>query len=200
VNHGKKQNRNRLGAYHASQMVLLDFVPLKTRRPPIRFLGKRYGRIRIKIRPCQQSGISSCRESTEKTPAAHPFLAISTELRNCETLPPGHLRRYRHHVDPEVPNLHELDLDRVIVSGTPGAPGAGADPGNPVLSMVRVINIDSLAFSTTLAEQRGYLSISERDRSSIFDEPSRLRSTVPASPRSCCTPHRKRSSQHGTAC
>ncbi len=74
----------------------------------------------------------------------------------------------------EVPNLHELDLDRVIAFGHTWSPTLELAPEVPYFHG-HAINID-MAFSTTLAEQRGYLSASERDR--IFWLMSRLGLTL----------------------
>ena len=70
----------------------------------------------------------------------------------------------------EVPNLQELDLDRVIAFGHTWSPTLELAPEVPFFHG-HAINID-MALSTTLAEQRGYISVSERDR--VFWLMSRL--------------------------
>jgi 3-dehydroquinate synthase len=70
----------------------------------------------------------------------------------------------------EVPNLHEDDLDRVIAFGHTWSPLLELTPEVPFFHG-HAISID-MAFSTTIAEQRGYISASERDR--IFWLMSRL--------------------------
>jgi 3-dehydroquinate synthetase len=62
----------------------------------------------------------------------------------------------------EVPNLHEIELDRVIAYGHTWSPVLELAPEIPFFHG-HAINID-MAFSTTIAEQRGYLSASDRDR------------------------------------
>ena len=62
----------------------------------------------------------------------------------------------------EAPNLHEIDLDRVIAFGHTWSPTLELTPPDPFFHG-HAINID-MALSTTLAEQRGHLSVDERDR------------------------------------
>jgi 3-dehydroquinate synthetase len=70
----------------------------------------------------------------------------------------------------EVPNLHELDLDRVIAYGHTWSPTLELAP-EPHLFHGQAISVD-MAFSVTIAEQRGYISASERER--VFWVMSRL--------------------------
>ena len=65
-------------------------------------------------------------------------------------------------LDLEVPNLHELDLDRVIAYGHTWSPTLELVPEVPMLHG-HAVNID-MALSVTLAERRGYISADERDR------------------------------------
>ncbi len=62
----------------------------------------------------------------------------------------------------EVPNLRELDLDRVIAFGHTWSPTLELAPPMPFFHG-HAIAID-MALSTTLAERRGYISVSDRDR------------------------------------
>ena len=62
----------------------------------------------------------------------------------------------------EVPNLRELDLDRVIAFGHTWSPTLELTPPMPFFHG-HAIAID-MALSTTLAERRGYISVSDRDR------------------------------------
>jgi len=62
----------------------------------------------------------------------------------------------------EVPNLHELDLDRVIAYGHTWSPTLELTPEIPMFHGHSVA-ID-MAFSATIAQQRGYISVIERDR------------------------------------
>ena len=65
-------------------------------------------------------------------------------------------------LDLEAPNLHEIDLDRVIAFGHTWSPTLELTPPVPFFHG-HAINID-MALSTTLAEQRGHLSVDDRDR------------------------------------
>jgi 3-dehydroquinate synthetase len=62
----------------------------------------------------------------------------------------------------EVPNLHELDLDRVIAYGHTWSPTLELTPEIPMFHGHSVA-ID-MAFSATIAQLRGYISIADRDR------------------------------------
>src|SRR6195952_1332353 len=165
VNHGK--SKNRLGAYHASQMVLLDFSFLKTL--PTDQVRNGMAEL-IKISTVANSGIFELLEKYGEDLLHTRFghLDGSEELRDIAN------RVTYDAIDTmltlEVPNLHELDLDRVIAFGHTWSPVLELAPEIPFFHG-QAINID-MAFSTTLAELRGYISISERDR--IFYLMSRL--------------------------
>jgi len=62
----------------------------------------------------------------------------------------------------EVPNLHELDLDRVIAYGHTWSPTLELTP-EPPLFHGHAIAVD-MAFSATLAAELGHISPSDRDR------------------------------------
>jgi 3-dehydroquinate synthase len=62
----------------------------------------------------------------------------------------------------EVPNLHELDLDRVIAYGHTWSPTLELTPEIPMFHG-HGVNID-MAFSATIAQQCGYISVADRDR------------------------------------
>ncbi|KAA0022274.1 sedoheptulose 7-phosphate cyclase [Antrihabitans cavernicola] len=157
VNHGKAKNR--LGSFHASQQVLLDFSFLKTlpidqvrngmaELIKISVVGnnnifellEKYGEDLLLTRFGHLNGTPELREIADRI----TYDAIETML----TL--------------EVPNLHELDLDRVIAFGHTWSPVLELTPDIPYFHG-HAINVD-MAFSTTIAEQRGYISVSERDR------------------------------------
>jgi 3-dehydroquinate synthetase len=165
VNHGKYKNR--LGAFHASQKVILDFSFLQTLpidqvrngmaelikistvgNSDIFELLEKYGEDLLHTRFGHLNGTPELREIADRV----TYDAINTML----TL--------------EVPNLQELDLDRVIAFGHTWSPILELTPEIPFFHG-HAINID-MAFSTTLAEQRGYISVSDRDR--IFWLMSRL--------------------------
>ena len=165
VNHGKYKNR--LGAYHASQKVILDFSFLRTLPTDqvrngmaelikISTVGnssifeqlEKYGEDLLLTRFGHLDGTPELREIADRVTydAIHTMLALET------------------------PNLHELELDRVIAFGHTWSPILELAPDVPFFHG-HAINID-MALSTTLAEQRGYISVSERDR--IFWLMSRL--------------------------
>ena len=157
VNHGKLKNR--LGQYHASQTVLLDFSFLKTL--PIDQVRNGMAEI-IKIAVVSHSGIFELMEKYGEDLLATRFgyLDGTDELREI-----AHRITYDA-IDTmlrlEVPNLQELDLDRVIAYGHTWSPTLELSPDVPYFHG-HAINID-MAFSTTIAEARGYVSASERDR------------------------------------
>ena len=157
VNHGK--HKNRLGAYHASQKVLLDFSLLETlpedqvrngmaelikisvvANSEIFDLLEKYGEDLLRTRFGHLDGSDQLREVADTI----TYEAIKTML----TL--------------EVPNLHELDLDRVIAYGHTWSPTLELSPEVPYFHG-HAINVD-MAFSATIAEELGYISEIERDR------------------------------------
>jgi 3-dehydroquinate synthase len=157
VNYGK--HKNRLGAYHASQRVLLDFSFLKTLpedqvrngmaelikisvvgNAEIFDLLEQYGPDLLQTRFGHLDGTPELREVAHRL----TYQAIATML------------------ELEAPNLHEIDLDRVIAFGHTWSPTLELAPTTPFFHG-HAINID-MALSTTLAEQRGHLSVDDRDR------------------------------------
>ena len=157
VNHGK--HKNRLGAYHASQKVLLDFSLLETlpedqvrngmaelvkiavvANADIFDLLEKYGEDLLRTRFGHLDGNDQLREVSDTITRS----AIETMLRL------------------EVPNLHELDLDRVIAYGHTWSPTLELSPETPFFHG-HAISID-MAFSATIAQQRGFISEIERDR------------------------------------
>jgi 3-dehydroquinate synthetase len=165
VNHGK--SKNRLGAFHASQNVILDFSFLKTL--PLKEVRNGMAEL-IKISAVADVGIFELLEKYG------PDL-LATRFGHLDGTP--ELRDIAHRVTYdaihtmlrlEVPNLHEDDLDRVIAFGHTWSPLLELTPEIPFFHG-HAISID-MAFSTTIAEQRGYISASERDR--IFWLMSRL--------------------------
>lgn len=157
VNYGK--HKNRLGAYHASQKVLLDFSFLKTLpedqvrngmaelikisvvgNAEIFRLLEEHGPDLLQTRFGHLDGTAELREIGDRL----TYQAIATML------------------DLEAPNLHEIDLDRVIAFGHTWSPTLELTPPVPFFHG-QAINID-MALSTTLAEQRGELSVADRDR------------------------------------
>jgi 3-dehydroquinate synthetase len=157
VNHGKLKNR--LGAYHASQKVILDFSFLRTlpidqvrngmaEIIKIAVVGNRtifelletHGEQLLQTRFGHLDGSPELREVAGRV----TYDAIATMLRL------------------EVPNLHELELDRVIAYGHTWSPTLELVPTAPMFHG-HAVNID-MAFSATMAERRGYITVEDRNR------------------------------------
>lgn len=165
VNHGKAKNR--LGAFHASENVLLDFSFLKTL--PLKEVRNGMAEL-IKISAVANSGIFELLEKYGPDLLATCFghLDGTPELR--EIARQVTYEAIHTMLSLEVPNLHEVDLDRVIAFGHTWSPVLELAPEIPFFHG-HAISID-MAFSTTIAEQRGYIPVSDRDR--IFWLMSRL--------------------------
>ncbi len=157
VNHGKLKNR--LGAYHASQQVILDFSFLKTL--PIDQVRNGMAEL-IKIAVVANNGIFELLEKhgEELLDTRFGYLNGTPEIREI-----AHKLTYdaiNTMLGLEVPNLHELDLDRVIAYGHTWSPTLELTPEIPMFHG-HGVNID-MAFSATIAQQRGHISIGDRDR------------------------------------
>jgi 3-dehydroquinate synthase len=157
VNHGKLKNR--LGAYHASEKVILDFSFLRTL--PVDQVRNGMAEL-IKIAVVGNLGIFELLE-------AHGEALLHTRFGHLEG--PGALRDAARRITYdaidtmlrlEVPNLHELDLDRVIAYGHTWSPTLELAPEVPMFHG-HAVNID-MALSATIAERRGYISAQDRDR------------------------------------
>jgi demethyl-4-deoxygadusol synthase len=157
VNH--RHLKNRLGAYHASKQVILDFGFLRT----LPEAQVRNGMAElVKIATVANASVFELLER-------HGEELLETRFGN--TGGDEHLRAVAEEVnvdsirtmlDLEVPNLHELDLDRVIAFGHTWSPVLELAPEPPMLHG-HAVCVD-MAFSATLAERRGYVSEVERDR------------------------------------
>ena len=157
VNYGK--HKNRLGAYHASQKVLLDFSFLKT-LPEDQVRNGMAELIKISV-----VGNSEIFELLEE----HGAELLQTRFGHLDGTPEVRAagERLTHQaiatmLELEAPNLHEIDLDRVIAFGHTWSPTLELTPPVPFFHG-HAINID-MALSTTLAEKRGHLSVADRDR------------------------------------
>ncbi len=157
VNHGKAKNR--LGAFHASQQVLLDFGFLRTL--PLEQVRNGMAEL-IKISTVGNEEIFELLAKYGEDLMATRFghLDGSPELR--EVADRLTYEAIRTMLELEVPNLHEIELDRVIAFGHTWSPTLELTPDPPYFHG-HAINVD-MAFSTTLAELRGYITPSERDR------------------------------------
>ncbi len=157
VNHGKLKNR--LGAYHASQKVILDFSFLKTL--PVDQVRNGMAEL-IKIAVVANKEIFELLEKYGDALLHSHFgyLDGTSELREV-----AHRLTYsaiQTMLELEVPNLHELDLDRVIAYGHTWSPTLELAPEIPIFHG-HSVNID-MAFSATIAQRRGYISVADRDR------------------------------------
>jgi len=157
VNHGKYKNR--LGAFHASEQVILDFSFLKTL--PIDQVRNGMAEL-LKIAIVANSDIFEVMEKSSEDLLSTRFgyLDGTQELREV-----GRKLTYdaiETMLRLEVPNLHEHDLDRVIAYGHTWSPSLELAPESPMFHG-HAVNID-MAFSATVAEHRGCISPSERDR------------------------------------
>lgn len=157
VNHGRYKNR--LGAYHASQTVFLDFGFLGTLpRDQVRNGMAEL----VKIATVGQGEIFATLEKYGEELLDTHFGNVdgSPELREV-----AYLLTYAA-IDAmlalEVPNLHEIDLDRVIAYGHTWSPTLELT-SEPHLFHGHAVSVD-MAFSATLAEQRGHISPGDRDR------------------------------------
>jgi 3-dehydroquinate synthase len=157
VNYGK--HKNRLGAYHASQKVLLDFSFLRT-LPEDQVRNGMAELIKISVVGSAEIFALLEQFGPELLQTRFGHLDGSPQLREVA-------RRLTHRaiatmLELEAPNLHEIDLDRVIAFGHTWSPTLELAPPDPFFHG-HAINVD-MALSTTLAEQRGHLSVEDRDR------------------------------------
>lgn len=157
ANHGKLKNR--LGAYHASSRVLLDFGFLATL--PIDQVRNGIAEI-IKIATVGHREVFELLEAhgeelldthVAQAPGAEHLRPIADEVT---------YEAIRRMLELEVPNLHELDLDRVIAYGHTWSPTLELAP-DPPLFHGHAISID-MAYSATLAERVGLIDTAQRDR------------------------------------
>ena len=128
VNH--RHRKNRLGAYHASQTVILDFSFLST-LPSAQVRNGNGGTGEDRAWSAT-AACSTCSTSTARS-CCEPVSATGTGRQSCARSPTSSpTRRSARCSTSRVPNLHELDLDRVIAYGhtwspTPGARTRAAD-------------------------------------------------------------------------
>ena len=157
VNH--RYLKNRLGAYHASGTVLLDFSFLAT-LPTAQVRNGMAELVKIAVVGNRQIFELLEDHGEELLRTRFGYLDGSPELREI-----GHQvadEAIRSMLDLEVPNLHELDLDRVIAYGHTWSPTLELSPETPMLHG-HGVNVD-MALSATLAAARGYITEAERDR------------------------------------
>ena len=157
VNHGKLKNR--LGAYHASKKVILDFSFLKTL--PIDQVRNGMAEL-IKIAVVGNTEIFELLENYGEALLHTHFGYVNGTPELQEVAHRLTYKGIESMLALEVPNLHELDLDRVIAYGHTWSPTLELTPEIPMFHGHSVA-ID-MAFSATIAQLRGYISIADRDR------------------------------------
>jgi 3-dehydroquinate synthetase len=158
VNH--RDLKNRLGAYHASGLVVLDFAFLAT-LPPAQVRNGMAELVKIAVvgnadifKLLEAHGEELLATGFGQRPgASEEIRAVGDELNRAAI---------RTMLDLEVPNLHELDLDRVIAYGHTWSPTLELSPQTPMLHG-HSVTVD-MALSATLAERRGYIDAADRDR------------------------------------
>ncbi|KAF4980640.1 hypothetical protein FZEAL_3389 [Fusarium zealandicum] len=158
VNYGRYKNR--LGAYHAPAHTFLDFTFLRTL--PKAQIRNGFAEL-IKISTCAHRPTYELLESNCET-------LIDTAFGRSDNASPG-IKKIADEICRngiyemlrlETPNLHEIMLDRVIAYGHTWSPLHELVPETP-LRHGHAISID-MAYSATLAHQRGLLSTEEHKR------------------------------------
>jgi 3-dehydroquinate synthetase len=157
VNH--RQLKNRLGAYHASQTVILDFSFLGT-LPTAHVRNGMAELVKIGVVGnrrvfdlLDEHGEELLRTHFGYRDGSATLRRVSHELTH---------EAIRSMLELEVPNLHELDLDRVIAYGHTWSPTLELAPERPMLHG-HAVSVD-MALSATLAQRRGYITVADRDR------------------------------------
>lgn len=157
ANHGKLKNR--LGAYHASSKVLLDFDFLRTLpadqvRNGIAEIIKiaTVGHLEV-FELLEAHGEELLATHFARTPGSEHVRPVADRIT---------YEAIRRMLELEVPNLRELDLDRVIAYGHTWSPTLELTPDVPFFHG-HAISID-MAYSATLAERLGHIDATERDR------------------------------------
>ncbi len=157
VNHGNQKNK--LGAYHASETVILDFSFLRTLPED---------QVRNGIAELIKIAVVADRSLFDRLDA-HGEELLATHFGHVDGT--TKIRDVAHHVtydairvmlDLEVPNLHELDLDRVIAYGHTWSPTLELKP-EVTMFHGHAVTVD-MALSATLAASRGYITEADRDR------------------------------------
>ncbi|KAL8937303.1 MAG: hypothetical protein Q9216_004491 [Gyalolechia sp. 2 TL-2023] len=158
VNYGNYKNR--LGAYHAPMHTFLDFTFLRTL--PVAQIRNGFAEL-IKISSCSHLATFDlldryCEQIIDT--AFGRLEGASDEVRDAA----DKINREGIHemLKLETPNLHEIGLDRVIAYGHTWSPMHELVPETP-LRHGHAISID-MAYSATLANNRGLLSDKEHDR------------------------------------
>jgi 3-dehydroquinate synthase len=157
VNHGKLKNR--LGAYHAPKKVFLDFSFLSTL--PTDHVRNGMAEL-VKIAVVANSEVFDLLfEYGEEL--LHTHFGYLSENQHLKTVAQRvNYEAIKTMLELETPNLHELDLDRVIAYGHTWSPTLELAPHIPLLHG-HAVNID-MAFSATIAQRRGYITTHDHER------------------------------------
>ena len=157
VNHGKLKNR--LGAYHPPKKVILDFSFLRT-LPTAQVRNGMAELVKIAV-VSNLKVFELLEEHGEELLRTHFGYADGTPQIQ-EVAHQVTYESIKTMLELETPNLHELDLDRVIAYGHTWSPTLELTPTVPLFHG-HAVNID-MAFSATIAARRGYISAHDRDR------------------------------------
>jgi 3-dehydroquinate synthase len=157
VNH--KKLKNRLGAYHASSKVFLDFSLLRT-LPTEQVRNGMAELVKIAVVGSKEVFDLLEKYGDELLRTHFGNIDASEEIR--QVAQKVTYKSIQRMLEFEVPNLHELDLDRVIAYGHTWSPTLELAPRVPIFHG-HAVNID-MALSATIASRRGYISAEDRDR------------------------------------
>ncbi|HAA32035.1 MAG TPA: 3-dehydroquinate synthase [Cyanobacteria bacterium UBA8553] len=157
VNHGKLKNR--LGAYHAPKQVILDFSFLRT-LPTAQVRNGMAELVKIAV-VSNAEVFELLYEYGEELLRTHfGYIDATPEIQ--EVAHRVNYESIKTMLELETPNLHELDLDRVIAYGHTWSPTLELAPSVPLFHG-HAVNID-MALSATIAQKRGYITAQDRDR------------------------------------
>ena len=157
VNH--KKLKNRLGAYHASSKVFLDFSFLGT-LPTDQVRNGMAELVKIAVVGHKEVFDLLDKYGEELLRTHFGNIDATEEIKQVARVVT--YKAIKKMLEYEVPNLHELDLDRVIAYGHSWSPTLELAPCVPIFHG-HAVNID-MALSATIAGIRGYISESDRDR------------------------------------
>jgi demethyl-4-deoxygadusol synthase len=157
VNHGKLKNR--LGAYHAPLKVILDFSFLKT-LPTTQVRNGMAELMKIAVVANSQV-FELLYEYGEELLSTH-FGHVNGTPELKEIAHKVNYEAIKTMLELETPNLHEIDLDRVIAYGHTWSPTLELAPHIPLFHG-QAVNID-MAFSATIAQKRGYITTQDHQR------------------------------------
>jgi 3-dehydroquinate synthase len=157
VNH--KKLKNRLGAYHAPQKVILDFSFLETL--PVAQIRNGMAEL-VKIAVVANSEVFELLYEYGHELLHTHFGYVNGSEKLQEVAHRLNYAAIKTMLELETPNLRELDLDRVIAYGHTWSPTLELAPQVP-LYHGHAVNVD-MALSATIAQRRGYIDVESRDR------------------------------------